>query len=468
MRRLVLAVLLLLAAGGAPGLASPLGLSWGVVSEPAVEGTMAPGRVAEHLEFLQSHDWRAVGLGELAGGGLPARAVVISFDDPASAARYVVPLLELYRMKAVVTVGAEQGHDPALAPALASLASSPWVELVPRVDHAAGAHENGDAVQCGTGTGAGAASEEAVLSALRAALAAQVEQLRRVSGIAPTAVAWAPGTWSGAAEAVAASLGLTTNLPTFTTMPPPLAPPRVARFAMPSWAGVWAVAQAAVRWDPEQHPVRFVEVEAGWVCAGGDPQARLQRVVAVVRRLGLNGVRLLPGDGAGAWFPTNAAPVRGDVVGPLARALHAAGVSWIAVDVPSTGDAGRDVALGSDLARAVDLDVAILPAGAHEADRLGEAIHYVRPAARLAWRGEAKLGERAFRLAPFAPGLAAARGATVGASSVARADREATDLAIAGWEWVGLPVELAELGLQGSLRSLAAFALPSAGKPTRP
>jgi hypothetical protein len=54
MRRLVPAALLLLAAGVAPALASPLGLSWGAVSEPAVEGTMPPGRVAEHLEFLQS------------------------------------------------------------------------------------------------------------------------------------------------------------------------------------------------------------------------------------------------------------------------------------------------------------------------------------------------------------------------------------------------------------------------------
>ncbi|HXT20849.1 MAG TPA: hypothetical protein VN923_08880, partial [Thermoanaerobaculia bacterium] len=317
MRRLLRGLLLLLAAGAAPLLASPLGLAWGAVSEPAVDGTMAPGRVAEHLEFLRSHGWQPVALRDLAGGGLPAQAVVISFDDPASAARYVLPLLELYRMKAVVTVGAEQGRDPALAPALVSLASSPWIELVPRVDLAP-TRENGDPVLCGS-LGA-APGEEPALSALRAALATQVERLRGVTGIAPTAVAWAPGTWSGSAEAVAASLGLTIHLPTFTTMPPPLAPPGVARFAMPSWAGVWAVAQAAVRWDPDQHPVRFVEVEAGWVCAGDDPQARLQRVVAVVRRLGLNGVRLLPGDGAGAWFPTNAAPMRGDVVGPLARA----------------------------------------------------------------------------------------------------------------------------------------------------
>ena len=58
------------------------------------------------------------------------------------------------------------------------------------------------------------------------------------------------------------------------------------------------------------------------------------------------------------------------------------------------------------------------------------------------------------------------RGATVVAGGVTRADREATDLTIAGHEWVGLPVELAETGLRDSLRSLAAFALPAAGKPT--
>ena len=215
MRRFLLA-LLLLPAGVAPLLASPLGLSWGVVSEPAVEGTMAPGRVAEHLEFLQSHGWQPVGLRELAGGDLPARAVVISFDDLASAARYVVPLLELYRMKAVVTVGTEQGRDPALVPVLALLASSPWIELIPRVDFAPGALENDGQVHCGT-PGA-ATSEEPVLSALRAQLATQVERLRRLSGVAPTAVAWGPGAWSGSTEAVAASLGLTTR-------PAPPSPP---------------------------------------------------------------------------------------------------------------------------------------------------------------------------------------------------------------------------------------------------
>jgi len=43
---------------------------------------------------------------------------------------------------------------------------------------------------------------------------------------------------------------------------------------------------------------------------------------------------------------------------------------------------------------------------------------------------------------------------------VAAADTEAGDRAIAGWEWIGLPVDLAETGLKTSLRSLAAFALP--------
>jgi hypothetical protein len=164
-----------------------------------------------------------------------------------------------------------------------------------------------------------------------------------------------------------------------------------------------------------------------WICAGGDPQERLERVVAVVRRLGLNGVRLLPGGGSGAWFPTRAATVRGDVVGPLARALHAAGVTWVAVDVAASGDLDRDLTLARDLALAVDLDVAVLPAGPGAEGRLGEVIRSVRPAARLAIRTEA-LGERAFHLAPFAPGHEASRGITVGSSSVALADREATDL----------------------------------------
>jgi len=87
-------------------------------------------------------------------------------------------------------------------------------------------------------------------------------------------------------------------------------------------------------------------------------------------------------------------------------------------------------------------------------------VRYARPAARLAWQQEGREGERAFHLAPLAPGQAAPRGLTVGAATVAAADTEATSRAIAGWEWIGLPVELAEAGLKISLRSLAAFALP--------
>lgn len=471
MRRLVLALLFLpsqlVASDAADRVvppASPLGLAWGVVSEPPREGSSAPGRVAEHLEFLQAHEWEAVRLRELARSNGSAQGVVLSFDDPVSAARYVLPLLELYRVPAVVTVGEAQGADPAVAPALAQLAGSPWIELVPRVDLAPGGPANGGLeVRCGP-PDEGTLSETAGLSELVAALAGQLERLRAVTGVTPTAVAWAPGAWSGPAEAVAASLGLSTHLPSFSTIPPTLGSPRVARYSMPTWAGIWAISQAGARWDPDLHPVRFVEVDAAWLCAGGDPEARLHRITEVVRHLALNGVRLLPGDLTGTWFPTTAAPVRGDVVGPLSRALRAAGVRWIAVDVPETGNAGSNIDLASDLARAVDLDVALLPAGAHERDRLGEAILYARPAARLAWRGAAGLGDRAFHLAPFAPQQQESCGATVVGSDVTRANREGADLAIAGCEWVGLPIELAEAGLRGSLSSLAAFALPAAGK----
>lgn len=446
--------------------ASPLGLAWGVVSEPVRGGSIPPGRVAEHLEFLQTHGWKAVRLSELASSDQSAQQVVLSFDDPVSAARYVLPLLELYRVPAIVTVGQAQGADPTVTPALALLARSPWIELVPRVDLAPGVAANGGLeVRCDP-PAAGSLSEMNGLTELRAELAGQLERLRAVSGATPTAVAWAPGAWSGSAEAVAVSLGLGTHLPSFSTIPPPLASPRVARYSIATWAGIWAIVQAGARWDPDLHPIRFVEIDAAWLCAGGDPEARLRRITAVVRNLGLNGVRLVPGDLTGAWFPTTAAPVRGDVVGPLSRALRAAGVRWIAVDVPETGDTGRDIALASDLARAVDLDVVLLPAGAQESDRLGEAILYARPAARLGWRGAAGPGDRSFRLTPFAPHQQASCGATVVASDVARANHQGVDLALAGCEWVGLPIELAETGLRDSLSSLAAFALPSAGKHT--
>jgi peptidoglycan/xylan/chitin deacetylase (PgdA/CDA1 family) len=472
MRSATLALLFAALAGSpvAPVAAIPLSLAWGAVAEPATAGAHTPGQVAEHLEFLQAHGWQAVRAGDLGNSGdmtSGERSVLLTFDDPASALRYVVPLLDLYRMPAAVTVGPSQATDPALAPVLAGLAASPWVELLPRVETeppAAGA----PAVRCGAAHGADIDRRgEDRLSRLSRILAVQVARLRELTGAAPTAVAWAPGTWSGSEEAVAASLGLTVSLPTFTGMPPPLDPPRLARYAVPPWAGIWALVQASVRWDPRDHPVRFVEVDAAWICAGGDPQARIARVAEVVRRLGLNGVRLLPGGPAGAWFETAAAPVLGDVAGPLSRALRDAGARWVVVDFPpASGDPNRDIALAADLARAVDADVAVLPASAGPPDRLGrtvgntvgDTVHYVRPAARLAWRdGD---GGRAFHLAPAAPDAAASQGLTVSSTTVAAADAEAARRAVSGWEWIGLPVELAEAGLGISLRSLAAFALP--------
>jgi hypothetical protein len=430
-----LALLMILLAG--PAAADTLGLAWGAVAEPATAGALTPGQVAEHLEFLQAHGWRTVRASSLdaAGGG---KGVLLSFDDPASALRYAVPLLALYRMPAVVTVGPAQAADPALVPVLKELAASPWIELVPRVEA-----EPADAstVRCEPDGGA-AGRETERLSRLSKTLTDELARLRQVAGVTPSAVAWAPGAWSGSGEAVAGSLGLKVQLPAFTGMPPVLDGPRVARYVVPSWAGVWALVQASVHWDPQDHPVRFVEVDASWICAGGDPEARVARMVEVVNRLGLNGARVLPGN-----------PIRVGVIGPLVRALREAGVRWVMADLPP--DVGRDVAQAADLARAADWDVVMLPPG--PADRRAEAVRYVRPAARLAWLEEGN--GRAFRIDPWVPGQAPARGLTVSAATVAAANAEAARATVAGQEWIGLPVELAEAGLRSSSRSLAAFVL---------
>jgi hypothetical protein len=202
---------------------------------------------------------------------------------------------------------------------------------------------------------------------------------------------------------------------------------------MPSWAGVWAPVQASVGWDPKDRPVRFVEVDAAWICAAGDPEARLGRVTAAVKKLGLNGVRILPGDRIG-------------VVGALTRRLHEAGVRWVMMDLPE--DLPED---GQALLRAADLDVAILPVGR---EKLAETIHSLRPAALVAWREEGS----AFRFEGTQGRQS--RGTTVRRTPLAAANDEAARLAIEGWDWLGLPFEPAEEGLGGPLRALAAFALP--------
>jgi hypothetical protein len=445
---------------GAP---SPLGLAWGVIAEPAAAGEAPPGQLAEHLEFLLAHGWQAVRTAQVASGSLPQRSVLLGFDDPPSALLYAEPLLSLLHIPASVTVSAEQLADPALTTTLVALAASPWFELLPRIEPKAAALAL--EVRCAAPSGTAAAAHGSELSRLHRELAGQVARLRDLTGAAPVAVAWADGAWSGEAEAVARGLGLTVQLPTFELMPPRLAPPRVARYATPPWAGIWAPVQASQGWDPADHPVRFVEVEAAWICAGDDPQARVDRVVEVARRLALNGVRILPGGAEGVWFPTDAATVRGDVVGPLARALRQAGIRRVVVDLPATGDRGRDVALASDLARSVEIDVAVLPVGAMATDRLGEAVSHVRPAARLAWQESGRHRGRAFRLAPAAGELEGPRGLTVGGTTPGAANVEAIDRAVAGWVWIGVPVELAEGGLAQTLATLSAFALPTAGEP---
>jgi hypothetical protein len=442
------------------GASTPFSFAWGTVAEPERAGATTPGRVAEHVEFLLAHAWRPVRAGELlsaTGTGDGSRPVLLTFDDPASAREHVLPLLELWRVPAAVTVDAAQLRDPALATTLAALAASPWVELLPRVAAPAAPPA---VPSCGAPK-LPSEGEPAALARLRTDLEAQLAALRRL-GETPAAVAWAEGAWNGPAEAAAAALGLTLQLPTFTTMPPAVAAPRVARYSVPEWAGVWALVQAPAGWDPSEHPVRFVAVDPSWVCAGGDPSERLARLRAVVERLGLNGVRIGAGDARGVWFPTAGAPVRGDVVGPLAAALRAAGVRWVAVDLPApTGDPARDAALAADLARSVALDVAVLAPGVPPAGAVAEAVRAMRPAVRLAAHvADAGDDRAAFTVEPRAPGRSPERGLTVDAGSVAATNRAAAERAVAGWSWIGLPVELAERGLADSLAALAAFALP--------
>src|SRR5258707_11463838 len=121
-------------------------------------------------------------------------------------------------MPAVVTVGPARAAAPAAAPVLDGLAASPWVELVPRVEEEAGAGV--PAVRCGAAAGPGRQPEER-LSRLSRSLAAQVARLREITGAAPAAVAWAPGTWSGPGEAVADSLGRAVPCPALRRIPPP-------------------------------------------------------------------------------------------------------------------------------------------------------------------------------------------------------------------------------------------------------
>ena len=250
-----------------PRLASPPraprpGSAWGVVTS---RRRGHDGAWPSPKPDSASAAWAGDRVSRAACGG--PRDGVLSFDTlRARALRSAA--FDIYRQPPWY-VGEDQGRDPALAPALAQLAASPWIELVPRVDLAPGAPADGqasDQVRCGPPLAA-MASEEPGLSALRATLAGQVERLRAVSGIAPAAVA-GRGAW----KAPPSSRGASARAPPATHLDATASrPPRAP--LCPASGPALAVVQAGARCDPIT-PVLFGESTRRG-CRGGD-RARLQ------------------------------------------------------------------------------------------------------------------------------------------------------------------------------------------------
>src|SRR5690606_20894909 len=121
---------------------------------------------------------------EAAAASGEERTVALSFDHAASAATFVLPLLELYDWRATVTVSTSDLAAPETAAALATLAASPLVDLAPRVEPGQGPMPSRE-LDCSGPANTSAGADEAALSRLRRELAALTASLAEISGSAP-------------------------------------------------------------------------------------------------------------------------------------------------------------------------------------------------------------------------------------------------------------------------------------------
>jgi peptidoglycan/xylan/chitin deacetylase (PgdA/CDA1 family) len=355
------------------------------------------------LEWLVGHGWRSVGVDDVLAAragqqSLPPRAVLLCFDDAFASVRdRVLPLLELYDFRALVSVtgswieaGSDRGlgRDFASWDQLAELVASGRIEIA---SHAYAGHEflratpQGDrepALVARRITPAGTREDEAAWRArVREDLAANLDLVEQRLGVRPRVMTWPYGRTNGVLEEIAAELGcvLTFSLvapagPRAPRLPVARALPRHTLYANPDLETFVAL----VEQDAAPRPVRALALDLAEVlgeaerAGGGDAafERALTRAAERVRSLGatrvwISAARLdARGFAEELYFANRHLPAR-DVLG---RTLHVlreqAGVEVVA-RLPLTRYAFADPEHGGfeavrevfeDLARAADLD----------------------------------------------------------------------------------------------------------------
>ncbi len=358
-----------------------------------------------HLAYLKREGYTPVSLAQIeragrGGAALPAKPVVLSFDDGLkSYASEAVPLLRDYGYPSVLSI-VTSWIDGARAPAeyrgrflsweeLRALDASPLIEIVSHshdLHRALRANPQGNeapaAVTREYRVPGGYESEDDVRARLRADLARTRARFEAELRRPPRAITWPYGAYDQLAVEEAARLGMRLHL-TLDERPATLNDlPRVNRMIVYKYRRL-ADLDDMLRFRAYRNTqLRFVQIDLeAWAGKSGEAQEEL--LSALVQRLQLLGVNALlvdplTRDRRGAFFPTDALPVRSEV---LNRVLHQvqtrARVAHLYLRLPARIEGADILRVYSDLARLHRFNGVVFE-GKGEAPVLARAVERLR------------------------------------------------------------------------------------------
>jgi biofilm PGA synthesis lipoprotein PgaB len=348
--------------------------------------------LVQHFSWLDAHGYTPITLdawhAAAAGGSLPEKPVLLTFDDGyTSFHRHVLPLLELFDYPAVLAPvtswieappGSQVAYGDELVPrsrfltwaqireAQASglvevathshdlhrgIPGNPWGNLQPaavtrRYETATGRYE----------------PEAEYLARVRRDLARSVQIIEQQTGVRPRTVVWPYGAYEGAATAIARSLGLERSL-TLGSLPNSPLQHDVHRRLVGSDMSLDGFVRTVRDLYP-QRPLRAAHVDLDYVYDPDPAQQgrNLDRLLDRIKAMRISHVFLQAfadpdGDGVAdaVYFPNRHMPVRADLFNRVAWQLRTrAGVAVFAW-MPVMSFALPDAALNRELAvRSVD------------------------------------------------------------------------------------------------------------------
>jgi biofilm PGA synthesis lipoprotein PgaB len=345
--------------------------------------------LVEHFEWLKAHGYVPVSLDQVlaardGGTALPARAVLLTFDDGLrSAATHVLPLLRAYRYPAVVAVVGRwldlapresidyAGHPVRREDFLSSaqvreLATSGLVDIASHsydLHQSVVANPQGGQMPAATtrrwdGT-RGYETEAQWRERIRADLARSTQQIEKLTGRAPRAIVWPYGAHSAVSDEIAATLGLRASFSLHGLEQTLAGDDAYARLLIEGNPTAATLAAELRKDGGEPRPLRSVQIDLDAVY-DTDPQQQSRNLDALlerVRALGVNQVWLQAfadpdGDGAAdaVYFPNRHLPMRADLYSRVAWQLRTRGGVEVFAWMPVLGFVLPDATLQKSLA----------------------------------------------------------------------------------------------------------------------